>query len=170
MADYELINILDEFHKKELEIERFYIIKKEELEKDYKNQKENNRTKLLNSLFTKEEELKNKIEGLQNHLEGLKRDLEGINQIRNILSENEDKKGIHEFKDMLNENQVNLVHNVIHLREGNDIQIQENNGMKQSEKEKSEEKEPKKNEFEKKKKDYQMAERKRKRSDSYNNN
>jgi len=144
MADYELINILDEFHKKELEIERFYIIKKEELEKDYKNQKENNRTKLLNSLFTKEEELKNKVEGLQNHLEGLKRDLEGINQIRNILSENEDKKEIQEFKDMLNKSQVNIVHNDIHLGEGNDIQIQENNGMKQSEKEKSEEKEPKK--------------------------
>ena len=70
---------------------------------------------------------------------------------------------------MLNESQVNLVHNDIHLREKNDIQIQENNGMKQIEKEESEEKETKKIEFEKKKKDYQMTDRKR-RSHSDNNN
>ena len=144
-----------------MEIERNYNIKKEMLEKDYKNQKKNNRIQLLNSLFKKEEEIKNKVEGLKNQLEG-------ISQIRNILSENEDKKGIQEFKDMFNESQVNSVHNDIHLREKNDIQIQENNGMKQSEKEETEEIEPKKNEFEKK--DYQMTDRKRKRSHSDNNN
>ena len=52
---------------------------------------------------------------------------------------------------MLNVSQINLVHNDIHLREEEDIQIQEeNNGMKQSEEEESEEienidEEPKKN-------------------------
>ena len=69
---------------------------------------------------------------------------------------------------MFNESQVNSVHTDIHLREKNDIQIQENNGMKQSEKDETEEIEPKKNEFEKK--DYQLTDRKRKRSHSDNNN
>ena len=161
MVDYELINILNKYLEKEMEIEKNYNIKKEALEKDYKNQKKNNRIQLLNSLFKKEEEIKNKEEGLKNQLEG-------ISQIRNILSENEDKKGIQEFKDMFNESQVNSVHTDIHLREKNDIQIQENNGMKQSEKDETEEIEPKKNEFEKK--DYQLTDRKRKRSHSDNNN
>ena len=39
MADYELINILDKYLEKEMEIEKNYNIKKEALEKDYKNQK-----------------------------------------------------------------------------------------------------------------------------------
>ena len=86
MADYELINILDNYLEKEMEIERNYNIKKETLEKDYKNQKKNNRIQLLNSLFKKEEEIKNKVECLKNLLEG-------INKLRYILSVNEDKKG-----------------------------------------------------------------------------
>ena len=168
MADYELINILGKYQEKEMEIERIYNIKKEELEKDYKSQKKNNRIQLLNSLFIKEESIKN-------HLEGLQKDLEGIKQIRNILNENEDKKEILKLKYMLNESQVNLVHNNIHLREEEDIQIQENNGMKQSKKEESEEienidEEHKKNEFEKKKEDYQMIDMKRKRPSSNINN
>jgi len=36
MADYELINIIDKYQEKELEIERNYNIKKEELEKPKK--------------------------------------------------------------------------------------------------------------------------------------
>ena len=76
---------------------------------------------------------------------------------------------------MLNESQVNVVHNDIHLREEEDIQIQENNGMKQSKKEESEEienidEEPKKYEFEKKKEDFKMTDRKRKRPPSNINN
>ena len=46
MADYELINILDKYLEKEMEIERNYNIKKEMLEKDYKNQK-----KIIESSF-----------------------------------------------------------------------------------------------------------------------
>ena len=161
MADNELIDIICKYQEKEMEIERNYNIKKEALEKDYQNQKQNNRIQLLNSLFKKEE--------------SLHKDLEGIKRIRNILNENEDKKGIQELKDMLNESQVNLVHNDILLREEKDIQIQENNGMKPSKKEESEEiedidKGPKNNEFEKKKKDYPMTDRKRKRPPQDNNN
>jgi len=163
MADYELINILDKYQEKEVEIERKYNIKKEELEKDYKNQKKNNRIQLLNSLFKKEEDLKSKLEDLKNHLEG-------INQIRNILGENEDNKEIQE-----NESQSNMGNNDIHLREEEDIQIKENNGLKQSGIEEREEiesfgEEPKKNEFEMRKKDYPMTDRKRKRFSSDNNN
>ena len=163
MADYELINILDKYQENEVEIERKYNIKKEELEKDYKNQKKNNRIQLLNSLFKKEEDLKSKFEDLKNHLEG-------INQIRNILGENEDNEGIQE-----NESQSNMGNNDIHLREEEDIQIKENNGLKQSGIEEREEiesfgEEPKKNEFEMRKKDYPMTDRKRKRFSSDNNN
>ena len=76
---------------------------------------------------------------------------------------------------MLNESQVNLVHNDILLREEEDIQIQENNGMKPCKKEENEEienidKGPKKNEFEKKKKGYPMTDMKRKRPPQDNNN
>ena len=76
---------------------------------------------------------------------------------------------------MINESQGNIGNNYIHLREEEDIQIKENNGMKQLGKKESEEienfgEEPKKNEFEKKKKDYQLVDRKRKRSSSDNNN
>ena len=168
MADNELINILGKYQEKEMEIERIYNIKKEELEKDYKNQKKNNRVQLLNFLFKKEEKIKN-------HLEGLQKDLDGIIQIRNILSENEEKKGIQEIEDMPNESQVAFIHNDIHLREEDDSQIQENNGMKQSKKEESEEienidEEPNKNEFEKKKEDYKMMNRKRERPSLNNNN
>ena len=168
MADYEIINILDKYQEKELEIERNYNIRKMELEKDYKSQKKANKIQLLNSLFIKEVDIKNKLKGLKNHLEG-------INQIRNILGENEDNKGIQELKEMLNENQVNIGSNDILLREEEDIQFQENNRMKQSGKEEIEEienvgEEPKNNEFMKKKIDYPMAERKRKRSSSDNNN
>ena len=46
MADYELINILGKYQEKEMEIERIYNIKKEELEKDYKSQK-----KIIESSF-----------------------------------------------------------------------------------------------------------------------
>ena len=58
MVDYELINILNKYLEKEMEIEKNYNIKKEALEKDYKNQKKNNRIQLLNSLFKKEMEIK----------------------------------------------------------------------------------------------------------------
>ena len=64
MVDYELINILDKYQEKEMEIERVYNIKKEELEKDYKNQKKSNRIQLLNSLFIKEKSIKNHLEVL----------------------------------------------------------------------------------------------------------
>ena len=169
MTDYELINILDKYLEKEKEIESSYNIKKEALEKDYQNQKKNNRIQLLNSLFKKEEDIKSKLKGLKNHLEG-------INQIRNILSENKEKKGTQKLKIMLNDSQVNLVYNDIHLREEEDIQIQEeNNGMKQSEEEESEEienieEEPKKNAYKKKKEDCRMTDSKRKRPSSGNNN
>ena len=51
-----------------MEIERVYNIKKEELEKDYKNQKKSNRIQLLNSLFKKEKSIKNHLEGLQKEI------------------------------------------------------------------------------------------------------
>jgi hypothetical protein len=168
MADHELMKIFGKYQKKKMEIERNYNIKKEELEKDYKNQKKNNKIPLLKVLLKKEK-------SIQNHLEGLQKDLEDIKQISNILSENEDMREVLKLKDMLNEIQVKIVHNVIHLREEEDSQIQENNGMEQSKKEEREEienidEEPKKIEFEKKNKEFQMSDRKRKRSPSNNNN
>ena len=168
MADHELMKIFGKYQKKKMEIERNYNIKKEELEKDYKNQKKNNKIPLLKVLLKKEK-------SIQNHLEGLQKDLEDIKQISNILSENEDMREVLKLKDMLNEIQVKIVQNIIHLREEEDSQIQENNGMEQSKKEEREEienidEEPKKNEFEKKNKEFQMTDRKRKRSPSNNNN
>jgi hypothetical protein len=179
MTDNELINILGKYQEKEMEIERIYNIKKEELEKDYKNQKKNNRDQLLNSLFEKEEKVNNRMKGLKKDLDGLKKDIEGIIkdlkeiiQIRKILSENEEKKGIQEIEDMPNESQVTLKHKHIHFREeddSDDSQIEENNGMEQSKKEESEEseeienidEEPKKNKLMKKEKNYPMKGRKR---------
>ena len=168
MADHELMKIFGKYQKKKMEIERNYNIKKEELEKDYKNQKKNNKIPLLKVLLKKEK-------SIQNHLEGLQKDLEDIKQISNILSENEDMREVLKLKDMLNEIQVKIVQNIIHLREEEDSQIQENNGMEQSKKEEREEienidEEPKKIEFEKKNKEFQMTDRKRKRSPSNNNN
>ena len=167
MDDKDILQMLEKYEKKKLEIGSNYNIKKEELEKNYNIKKEelakehkmlqiDNKFKLLNYLSRKEEEIKKK--------------LEGIRQIRNALFEDDEDEGMRELNNMAKENKATFENDNnsqgIQLREGTEI-----NGMKKTNiNEEKEEKEgkKKKGEFEeeeefeeKERKELQMTNKKR---------
>ena len=133
MYDKDILQMLEKYEEKKLEIRSNYNIKKEKLAKEYKKQQLGNKFQLLNFLSLKEEEAKKK--------------LEDIRQIRNVLFEDDEDEGMTELNNMAKETKATFENDNnsqgIQLREGTEI-----NGMKKTnineEKEEKEENEGKK--------------------------
>ena len=156
MDDKDILQMLEKYEEKKLEIISNYNIKKEELAREYKKQQLDNKFKLLNFLSLKEEETKKK--------------LECIRQIRNVLFEDDEDEGMTELNNMAKETKATFENDNnsqgIQLREGTEI-----NGMKKTNiNEEKEEKDgkKKKGEFEeeeefeeKERKEIQMTNKKR---------
>ena len=115
MDDREVLQMLEKYEKKELEIARDYNIKKEELEKEYKKRQIDNKFELLNFLSQKQEETKKKYET--------------ISQIRNILFGYDENEGMKELNNMAKETKATFEND----NNNQDIQLRErteNNKMK----------------------------------------
>ena len=175
MDDKDVLQMLEKYKKNDLEIEKNYQIKKVKLEKEYKKQQRDNKFKLFNYLYQKEEEAKKKFENFR--------------QIRNELFGNDEDEQIAELNNIANETRPTFENDNnsqgIQLREGTEI-----NGMKKAnineereereeieENEEKEEKERKeeKDKFEgedefKEKKELQMTNKKRYRPFKDDNN
>jgi hypothetical protein len=154
MDDKDILEKLEKYEKKELEIDSNYNIKKEELEKEYKKQHIDNKYELLNFLSQKQEEAKKRYEV--------------ISLIRNALFRNDENEGMKEFNNMAKE--TNAIFENDNINQGIQLRETEINGMKKTnfieEIEGKEAKEGKEEEDEiesKEKKDLQMNNKKRNR-------
>ena len=154
MDDKDILEKLEKYEKKELEIDSNYNIKKEELEKEYKKQHIDNKYELLNFLSQKQEEAKKRYEA--------------ISLIRNALFRNDENEGMKEFNNMAKETNANFEND--NINQGIQLRETEINGMKKTkfieEIEGKEGKEGKEEEDEiesKEKKDLQMNNKKRNR-------
>lgn len=154
MDDREVLQMLEKYEKKELEIARDYNIKKEELEKEYKKRQIDNKFELLNFLSQKQEETKKKYET--------------ISQIRKILFGYDENEGMKELNNMAKETKATFEND----NNNQDIQLRErteNNKMKkinpsEAKKEKEGKEGKEEDEFEEKeKKELKMNSKKRNR-------